>query len=89
MAQFVMIRHKVKDFDAWKVGFDAHAGKRSEAGLSGKQLLRSSDDGNEVVILLEAKDLDRAKAFIASPDLRETMQKFGVADKPDVYFLSE
>jgi hypothetical protein len=58
MAQFVMIRHKVKDFDAWKVGFDAHAGKRSEAGLFGKHL-------------------------------RETMQKFGVADKPDVYFLSE
>jgi len=88
MTQFVLIRHKVRDFDAWKVGFDAHAGKRSEAGLSGKQLLRSAEDANEVVIMLEAKDLDRARAFIASPDLRETMQAAGVTDKPDVYFLN-
>jgi hypothetical protein len=89
MSQFVLVRHKVRDFNAWKVGFDAHAPKRAEAGLSDRQLLRSSDDANEVVILLEAKDLSRAKSFIASPDLRETMEKFGVADKPDVHFLNE
>jgi hypothetical protein len=84
-----LIRHKVRDFNAWKAGFDAHFPQRAEAGLSNKQLLRSVDDGNEVVIVLEAKDLNRAKAFIASPDLRQTMQSFGVADKPDVYFLND
>ena len=31
----------------------------------------------------------RAKAFVESPDLRETMQAFGVTDKPDVYFLND
>jgi hypothetical protein len=88
MSQFVMIRHKVRDFTAWKVGFDAHAPKRAEAGLSDKQLLRGAQDANEVVLLFEAKDLNRAKAFIESADLRDTMQAFGVADKPDVYFLN-
>ena len=86
---FTLVRHKVRDFNAWKVGFDAHGPKRAEAGLSNELLLRSSEDANEVVILLEAKDLSRAKTFIASADLRETMQSFGVADKPDVYFLNE
>jgi hypothetical protein len=33
------------------------------------------------------RDIDRAKAFAASPDLRETMQKVGVVNKPDIYFL--
>ena len=89
MSQFVLIRHKVRDFAAWKSGFDAHGPKRAEAGLANKLLLRGADDANEVVILLEAKDLGRAKAFAASADLRETMQSFGVVDKPDVYFLND
>jgi hypothetical protein len=87
MSNFVLIRHNVRDFEAWKVGFDGHRSKRIEAGLSEKQLLRGSDNGNEIVLLLEVEDLNRAKAFLASADLRDTMQTFGVVDKPDVYFL--
>jgi hypothetical protein len=30
----------------------------------------------------------KAQAFAASPDLREAMDRAGVIDKPDVYFLS-
>ena len=36
-------------------------------------------------VLME--DLEKAKAFAASDDVRQTMQKAGVSDKPDVYFL--
>lgn len=84
---FLLIRHKVKDFKIWKSGYDGHQPKRNEAGLTEKYLLRSSDDPNEIVILFEAQDLNRAKAFAASADLREKMQEVGVVDKPDIYFL--
>lgn len=84
---FLLIRHKVRDFKTWKTGYDAHQPKRTEAGLTEKYLLRNSDDANEVVILFEAQDLNRAKAFAASADLREKMQEVGVVDKPDIYFL--
>lgn len=84
---FLLIRHKVRDFNTWKTGYDDHQPKRTEAGLSEKYLLRSSDDPNEVVILFEAQDLNRAKTFAASSDLREKMQEVGVIDKPDIYFL--
>jgi hypothetical protein len=40
-----------------------------------------------VIILFEADDLQKAKEFAASTDLRETMQKAGVIDKRDFYFL--
>jgi hypothetical protein len=63
---FVLIRHKVKDFNTWKTGYDAHQPKRTEAGLTEKHVLRGADDANEVVMLFEAQDLDRAKAFTAS-----------------------
>ena len=85
---FMLLRHKVRDFKTWKAGYDAHQPARTEAGLAEKHLLRNSDDPNEVVILFEAQDLDRAKAFTQSADLREKMEEFGVIDKPDIYFLN-
>jgi uncharacterized protein YeaO (DUF488 family) len=88
MANFLLIRHKVRDFSEWKRGYDAHLSKRVEAGLTEKHLLQGANDSNEVVLLFEAKDLNRAKAFAESVDLRETMQKAGVLDKPDIYFLN-
>jgi heme-degrading monooxygenase HmoA len=89
MAQFILIRHKVRDFTVWKTGFDSHDAKRTEAGMTVKHVLRGADDPNEVIVLVEAKDLERAKAFVASPELRQGMQSSGVIDKPDVYFLKE
>jgi hypothetical protein len=88
MANFVLVRHKVRDFSEWKRGYDAHLPKRTEAGLTEKQLLRGANDPNEVVVIFEAKDHSRAKTFVESADLRETMQKLGVVDKPDIYFLN-
>ena len=89
MASYMLIRHKVKDFPVWKRGYDAHMPKRTEAGLTEKHLLRGASDANEVVLLFQATDLGKAKAFAESQDLRETMQNVGVVDKPDIYFLNE
>ena len=84
---YVLIRHKVADFTKWKTIFDAHRGVRQEAGLKERYLLRGVENLNEVVILLEAEDLQKARAFMDSADLREVMKKAGVLGKPDVYFL--
>ena len=88
MASFVIVRHKVRDFKTWKPVYDAHKPKRAEAGLNEKHLFRSVDDPNEVVLLFEAQDLTRAKAFGSSADLRHKMEEGGVVDKPTIYFLS-
>jgi len=89
MASYMLVRHKVKDFSEWKRGYDAHLPKRVEAGLREKSLLRGADDPNEVTIFFEAPDIKRVKAFAESADLREAMQKVGVVDKPDIYFLND
>ena len=88
MSHFVVIRHKVRDYASWKVGYDNHSA-RAQAGLSTLHVLRNADDPNEVVIVMQAEDIDRARAFGASAGLRETMQKVGVTDHPDVYFLKD
>ena len=88
MASYVLVRHKVKNFSEWKRGYDAHLPKRVEAGLTEKHLLRGTQEPNEVVVLFEAKDLGRARTFAESTDLKEVMQKAGVMDRPDIYFLN-
>lgn len=88
MASYLLVRHKVRGFAEWKRGYDAHLPTRVEAGLTEKHLLRGADDPNEVILLFEAADIGRARAFAASMDLRETMQKVGVVDRPDIYFLN-
>jgi hypothetical protein len=88
MTSFMLIRQKVKDFAEWKRAYDAHLPKRVAAGLKEKQLLRGADNPNEVFALFEAQDLTRAKAFADSADIKATMQKAGVIDRPDIYFLN-
>ena len=87
MANFMLIRQKVKDFAEWKRAYDTHLPKRAAAGLKEKQLLRGADNPNEIFALFEAQDLTRARAFAESADLKEIMQKAGVIDRPDIHFL--
>jgi hypothetical protein len=84
----LIVRHKVKDFAAWKQAFNAHAPARAGAGLSNPRLFRSTDDPSEVVILFDAADVARAKQFGSSPDLKAAMERAGVIDRPDVYILN-
>jgi hypothetical protein len=85
---YVLFRSKVEDFAKWKVAFDQHQAMRKGAGLTERHVLRNADNPNEVFMLLEASDLDKARAFAGSADLRQRMQEAGVADKPDIYFLT-
>jgi hypothetical protein len=81
----LIIRHKVKNYSKWRPAFDRHAGAQKSAGLTNPRVFRSSDDKNEVIILFDTEDTKRAKDFVASPDLRETMAKAGVMDSPTVF----
>jgi hypothetical protein len=88
MAAYLLVRHKVREFSEWKRAYDAHLPTRQAAGLTDKHVLRGTQDPNEIILLFEAQDLNRAMAFASSTDLMQTMQKAGVVDKPDVYFLN-
>jgi hypothetical protein len=86
---YILIRHKVADFGKWRPTYDAHASARAAAGLKEERLLRNIDSPNEVILLFSAQDLNKAKEFARSDDLRQKMQQAGVTDKPDVWFLED
>jgi len=84
---YVLVRHKVADYEKWKPVFDAHSATRKASGSKGGRLFRNASDENETVILLD--DLEKARQFVQSPDLREAMQRAGVVDQPTIIFLEE
>jgi hypothetical protein len=85
----IIIRHRVADFDVWKAAFDEHATVRRDYGLVDTGLLRDEDDANMVTILLSTDDTARAREFLASDSLRETMQGAGVESQPDVWVAND
>ena len=86
---FILVRHTVADFATWKPSYDEHATMRKDAGSKGGQVLRSADDPQEVVVLLEWDNLQNAQAFAGSADLRAAIEKAGVVGQPDIMFLEE
>jgi heme-degrading monooxygenase HmoA len=86
---YLLVRHKVKDYTPWKKFYDEHGGIRQAAGCQGTTVFRSTDDPHQVIILSEWDTLEKAQQFTSSVELREMMQKAGVIDVPDIYFLDE
>jgi hypothetical protein len=88
MAGYALVRAKVQNFDSWKKAYDAHLPVRKEFGMEEDRLLRGADDPNEVTLLFKVSSLDRAKAFLSDPAVREVIQKSGMVGIPDVAFLN-
>ncbi len=84
----LLIRHKVQDYSAWKAVFDEQADVRRANGSQGGRLFRSTESG-EVLMLLEWDDLERARLFVDSDDLKEGLIRSGVAGAPDIWFLED
>jgi hypothetical protein len=84
---YLLVRHKVQDYTRWRPHFDGDAGVRHGAGLHDEIVLRNADDPNEVTILFQADDLEKARQFTSAPQLREVMEKAGVVDRPTISFL--
>lgn len=85
----LLIRYAVADFAAWKPSFAAHGTTRRANGCRGGRLYRSADDPHEVLVLLDWDDLERARLFADSDDLREAMHLAGVTGRPEIWFLED
>ncbi len=85
----LLIRHKVANYETWKRAFLEDAGTRQANGARGGRFFRNDADSTEVWILAEWDDLFRARLFVKSDDLIESIVRAGVADHPDFWFLEE
>jgi hypothetical protein len=84
----LLIHHKVADYAKWRAGFDAHKSMQDAAGLTNAHVYQAVTNPNDVTITFDVGDLDKAKAFVTSKDLKEAMKKAGVKGKPDISLLN-
>lgn len=83
----LLIRHKVSDFAAWQAIFEDQDASRGAHGCQRGRLFQNAADPNELLVLLEWDNLERAYLYAQSDDLREELKRAEVADDPDVWFL--
>jgi quinol monooxygenase YgiN len=80
----VAVSHRVKDFAAWLKVYDADATSRSANGFIERGIARNLQDSNTVSVLFEVSDMAKAKARMASPDLKKMMTDAGVEGPPTI-----
>lgn len=79
---YIMVSHKIADWDKWKPVFDSDDAARKTFGVEVKKLFRSADDKNDLHILFEAPSEDAAAQCITRPELKNLMQQAGVISEP-------
>lgn len=86
-ANTLLIWHKVANFDMWLAAYEAHDSARLANGLHNYIIGRDAGNPNLVLVALQIDDVEKAKAFGASQDLKAAMQKAGVTGTPAISYL--
>ena len=89
MAAALIVRHRVANFETWKSVFDSMTDLRRSHGWTQATVYRDAADPNMVTIVNRVSDLDGAKRYGASPELRAGMQKGGVQGPPEIFFVEQ
>jgi predicted signal transduction protein with EAL and GGDEF domain len=85
---YLLVRHKVKEFQEWKRVFDAHKDAQVQAGLRIEKVMRNLYEANEVFLFFEVTDLAKARGFVFGSEVARAQEESGIVDKPDIYFLA-
>lgn len=83
----IIVTHTVEDYDRWRVAYDGFDGFRKQSGIIGHAVNQELGNPNRVTIYHQANNMDSLRAFLDSPELKETMPSAGVIGAPDVKFV--
>jgi hypothetical protein len=83
------VHHRVRDYAAWRKVYDGFADVQKAGGVRAEAVFRSVDDPNDVTVVHDFDDVATAKAFFASPDLRDAMMRAGVEGEPELFLGEE
>ena len=82
------IHLKVKDYTAWRTGYDGREKSRGSAGITNGRVFRNAQDQNDVVILQDVADVAKARSWLGSDEMKAAMQQSGVVGSPTIRFAA-
>lgn len=83
----VILSHRVKDYDSWKVKYDEDRPRRAAAGITDVAVGPRSDDPNMAYMIWDAKDPSVVNKMVNDPDLQRVMKDAGVISTPDLVVI--
>jgi heme-degrading monooxygenase HmoA len=86
---YSLAKLKIEDYAKWKPVFDQiSAARKASGGAKSGILFQDTENPNDVIILIEWDNLENARKFIQSEDVKKALKKSGTV-KSDFYFLNE
>jgi hypothetical protein len=85
----VLVHHEVADYKSWRSVFDASLDFRHHGGQCSCRIFRKAGNPNDLTLLFEGEDMERAKRYMTSDELRTKMQQAGVVGAPEINYLAE
>jgi len=82
----VVLKFKVKDWDAWKQGFDRNKHFRVDAGLTDRVVAHTVGDNHAATVVFAVSDVDKAMAYFASKDVKDRMVAGGIEGTPTYFY---
>jgi quinol monooxygenase YgiN len=85
----LIVRHRVNDYSAWRSVYETVDGLRQQHGCTADEVFVDPGDKQEVFALHRFPSVDQAEAFAGSSELREAMDRAGVAGPPRIEIAVE
>ena len=79
----VIVSHLVNDLASWTTAFNAHADVREKHNVKVLNVFSSTENPNDVTLVLEFEDQEAITAFTGNPEIQGHMAAAGVISKPE------
>ena len=86
MSITALIVLKIEDYAKFEAAFASREGERTDAGIDAKAY-RDMDDASKAVVIETVSSKEALFAFMARPEIQQTMQNATIQGSPDVTFL--
>lgn len=85
----LFVRHQVADYAVWRKVYDSVGPLQKKSGVYFQAAYQSADDPNDITVIHDFHSLAKAKAFVASPELKAAMEKAGVKAAPQIWYTTK
>jgi hypothetical protein len=86
---FLCIRHKVNNYPKWKAVFDSLINFRRESGEKSYHIFHPENEPDNLYLLFLWDNLDNARTFVNSDELKNAMINAEVTDMPEIHFFNK
>jgi len=80
----LVVTHKVSNFEKWLAAYESNDSMKLASGIHNYVVGRGFQDSNMVFVVTKVDDIEKAKAFAKSADLKQAMKKSGVIGTPEI-----